>query len=64
MPKYPEVEVQLVGEDGNVFSILGRCKKAARGKLTDEQFEEFSGKLMSGDYNNALSTVQEYFTVS
>jgi len=64
MAKYPEVEVQLTGEDGNVFSILGRCKKASRGKMTNEQFEEFSDELMSGDYNNALITVQEYFTVS
>jgi len=64
MPKYPEVEVQLVGEDGNTFAILGRCKKASKGKISDEQFEEFSNKFMSGDYNRALSTVQEYFTVS
>ena len=64
MPKYPEVKVQLTGKDGNIFYILGRCKNASRGKMTNEQFEEFSKDLMSGDYNHALNTVQEYFTVS
>lgn len=28
MAKYPDVKVQLVGEDGNVFSIIGRVFKA------------------------------------
>jgi len=54
----------LTGKDGNIFYILGRCKNASRGKMTNEQFEEFSKDLMSGDYNHALNTVQEYFTVS
>ena len=28
-PKYPEVVVRLVGEDGNAFAILGRVANAA-----------------------------------
>lgn len=27
--RYPEVKVQLVGLDGNAFSILGRCREKA-----------------------------------
>ncbi len=29
-PKYPDVIVQLSGEDGNVFFIVGRVMKALR----------------------------------
>ncbi len=29
-PKYPDVDVQLVGEDGNAFAILGICYRAAQ----------------------------------
>ena len=28
--KYPEVEVQIVGEDGNAFAIVGAVRKALR----------------------------------
>lgn len=28
--KYPEINVPLVGEDGNAFSILGRVKRIMR----------------------------------
>ena len=54
--------VRLVGEDGNAFSILGRCKKASRAAgWTKEQWEEFEKKAMDGDYDHLISTVMEYF---
>ena len=28
-PKYPQVKVKLVGEDGNAFAILGRVQRAS-----------------------------------
>ena len=28
--KYPDVEVQLVGEDGNAFAIMARVQRALR----------------------------------
>ncbi len=31
MPKFPNIEVQLSGEDGNAFSIMGRVTKAMSG---------------------------------
>ena len=27
-PKYPDIEIRLLGEDGNAFSILGRVRRA------------------------------------
>ena len=29
-PKYPEITVELIGHDGNAFTVLGRCRKTAR----------------------------------
>ena len=29
-PKHPDIIVALVGHDGNAFSVLGRCRKAAQ----------------------------------
>ena len=63
--KYPEVKVQLVGNDGNAFSILGNCKKAAqRAGLTKEQIKEFMDEAMAGDYDHLLQTACKYFEVN
>jgi hypothetical protein len=57
-------EVKLIGEDGNAFYILHSCRHAAlKAKWTKEQIKEFEKKAMSGDYNNLLVVVQEYFKV-
>lgn len=29
-PKYPDITVQLTGENGNAFYILGKCLSAMR----------------------------------
>lgn len=56
--------VKLVGEDGNAFAILGRCRNAAKkAGWTEDQLTEFSTKARSGDYNNLLCTVMDYFDV-
>lgn len=61
-PKYPNVKVQLTGEDGNAFFILGRCQKAARrAGLTKKQVDEFQKEAMSGDYSHLLATCMAYF---
>ena len=62
--KYPQVKVQLVGEDGNAFAILGRVQQAMRrAKLTKDQIQEFLDEATSGDYNHLLRTVMSYCTV-
>ena len=56
--------VKLVGEDGNAFAILGRCREAARkAKWTPERIKEFTDKARSGDYSNLLCVCMEYFDV-
>ena len=56
--------VKLVGEDGNAFAILGRCRAVAKkAGWTPEQIKEFMDKAMSGDYDHLLGTCTEYFDV-
>ena len=55
--KYPDVVVQLVGEDGNAFAIIARCVQAARrGGLAPEQIEAFKTEAAGGDYEHLLQT--------
>lgn len=62
--KYPEVKVRLVGEDGNAYSILGRCEREARRAGLDAQTRKaFHDEATSGDYNHLLSTVMAWFDV-
>lgn len=64
-PKYPDVHVQLTGEDGNAFFILGKIQRILKKeKLFDSVWEEFYKEATSGDYNHLLATVMMYFTVS
>lgn len=64
-PIYPEIEVQLSGEDGNAFSILSRTARALRrGGVSKESVDEFREMATSGDYEHLLATVQKWVTVS
>lgn len=33
-PKYTDIEVQLTGQDGNAFAIIGRVSKALKNAKT------------------------------
>jgi len=56
-----KVTVQLVGEDGNAFAILGRVTAAMRkARWTQEEIDEYKKQAMSGDYDNLLAVTTEY----
>lgn len=59
-------ELQLVGEDGNIFAIIGRAQRAAKeAGWTAGEIKEFCDKITSqGSYEDALAVVDEYFEVS
>ncbi len=64
-PKYPDVEVQLSGEDGNAFVIIGRCRQAMRrADLPAAEIQAFTDEAKSGDYDNVLRTAMKWFDVS
>ena len=56
--------VTLVGRDGNAFSIIGSCQRAARNKYTKEQWDNIKNQMISGDYDNLLQIAMKYFDVS
>lgn len=63
-PKYPDVEVQLTGEDGNAFAILGRIQKAMhRAGIPNTEYRAFELEAISGNYDNLLNTARKWVTV-
>lgn len=62
-PKYPEVTVRLVGEDGNAFAIIGRVRAALKRAGHQEAVEEFTKEAQSGDYDHLLQTAMRYVEV-
>jgi len=64
-PRYPEIEVNLVGESGNAFMILGLVGKALKDAgIEKEERDEFQNEAMSGDYDNLLRTAMNWVTVN
>lgn len=64
MPKY-QVEVQLVGEDGNAFAILGRVQGALRkAGATKEELDQYFAEATSGDYNHLLRVTMDWVEVA
>jgi len=67
-PKYA-VKVQLVGEDGNAFAILGRVSRALKSHLREQGnspaevkaiADQFMSEATSGDYDHLLRTCMEW----
>jgi len=64
MPKY-DVAVQLSGNDGNAFAIMGSVKQALkRAGATPEEISQYVSDSMSGDYDNLLRTAMEWVEVN
>jgi hypothetical protein len=65
MTKYPEIEVQLTGQDGNAYAIMGAVQKALRkAEVSKEEIDEYLKESMSGDYNHLLRTAMAWVSVS
>lgn len=55
--------VQLSGQDGNAFLILGRVKRAIIKSNHPELAQAFMDEAMAGDYDHLLQTCMRYVTV-
>lgn len=63
-PKYPNVTVQLSGEDGNAFMMIGRTSGALRrAGVSQEEITEFTNEATSGDYDNVISTIGKWVEI-
>ena len=62
--KYPEITVQLTGNDGNAFAVMGAVKKALRrANVSADEISEYIKQSMSGDYDNLLRVAMEWVEV-
>jgi Domain of unknown function (DUF4314) len=60
-PRYPDVQVQLTGEDGNAFAILGRTAAAMRrAGVSQEEIDAYFAEATSGDYHHLLATTMTW----
>lgn len=56
--------LQLVGQDGNAFAILGAALRAAKkAGWSEAQRDAYTSRAMSGDYQNLLAVTLEFFDV-
>ena len=61
--RYPEIEVQLTGIDGNAFSIMGVVKKALkRNGVSQTEIDEYFEESTSGDYDHVITTAMRWVT--
>ena len=66
-PTTPDREkptVQLTGNDGNAFAVMGTVTSALReAGYTNEEVHEDQSQAMSGDYNNLLAVSMRWANV-
>ena len=59
IPKRPKMK--LVGQDGNIFAILGRASRLLKENGQPDQAKEMCDRVyQSGDYYKALNIISEY----
>jgi hypothetical protein len=64
MPKY-QVQVQLSGNDGNAFAIMGAVQKALKREgASKEELNQYFQESTSGDYDHLLKVAGEWVVVS
>lgn len=64
MEEKQKPSVKLIGEDGNIFSILGRVSRTLKEAGKEEQVKEVSERVMaSSSYGEALQIIMEYVEV-
>ena len=64
MPKYPEIEVDLVGGDGNAMVIIAKVTRALRrAKVPAAEIKDFAAEATSGDYDHVLDTAMAWVDV-
>ena len=63
--KYPDIEVQLSGQDGNAFMIIGLVRKALRrGDVPQDEIDKYTEEATSGDYDHLLQTSMKWVNIS
>lgn len=62
--KYPHITVRLTDINGNAYSVLGACRRAAeRARLPQEEIDAFCTEAKSGDYDHLIQTAMRWFNI-
>ena len=62
--RYPDIEVELVGQNGNAYAILGAVRRSLKTNgVSDDEVEEFTNEAKAGDYDHLLITTMNWVTV-
>jgi hypothetical protein len=63
-PKYPDVEVRLLGHDSNAFAILGTTRRALKqAGVEQSEIDAYFAEATSGDYDHLLQTTMRWVEV-
>lgn len=64
-PKFPHITVQLIGQDGNAFNVIGLVSNGLRsGGVSKADRELFIDEAMQGDYDHLLRTCIRWVDVT
>ena len=63
MAKY-DIEVELIGQDGNAFSIMGAVsRELKRAGVSKEERDAYFAEATSGDYDNLLRVTSNWVNI-
>lgn len=64
MPKY-DIDVKLLGEDGNALHLIGLTRRAIAKQVGDDQSRDFVNEAMKkGSYSELLAFINETVNVT
>lgn len=62
MSQYPQIEVKLIGEATNQWSVLTRCCRAAkRAGIPETEIQRFVAEATIGSYGEMIDTCLRWF---
>lgn len=63
--KYPEITVELIGQNGNIFNLIGICTQALRrAKVSKAERDIFVEEVThAGSYVEALAVIMRWVNV-
>lgn len=65
IPKFPHIEVNLVGQNGNAFVIMGLVIRALRkGKVAESDITTYREEATHADYDHLLRITMQTVNVT
>ena len=62
--KHPDISVQLTGQDGNVFNLMGIVSRALRTNGFGDEVDDFVSEVTSSkSYHEALAVMMQWVDV-